>query len=130
MSRTILIVEDDAECRKILEISLSRIAGVIVRAVATAEDALHHVVSGKICALVTDLGLPRMSGFELIEFVRSQSRCSNVPVLVVSANSGQETRARVTALGADAFFAKPFFPSEVRRELLSLIGDVVRQSPQ
>ena len=96
---------------------------MVVRAVRTAKEALHHAASGEICALVTDLGLPRMSGFDLIQFVRSESGCSKLPVIVVSGESGQDTRARVTALGADAFFAKPFSPFEVRRELLRLIED-------
>ena len=122
MKRTILLVEDTDECRTILEMTLSGIAGAMVRAVATAEEALHHAASGEICALVTDLGLPRMSGFDLIQFVRSESGYSKLPVVVVSGESNQDTRARVTALGADAFFAKPFSPSEVRRELLRLIG--------
>ena len=130
MRRTILIVEDTEDCRKILEMSLSRIAGVIVRSVATAEEALHYVASGEICALVTDLGLPHMNGFDLIEFARSQSGGSKLPILVVSGESGQDTLARVTALGAGGFVAKPFSPSEVRRELLRLIGRSGRESVQ
>jgi DNA-binding response OmpR family regulator len=123
MKRTILIVEDAQYCRKILEMSLSRIVGVVVRSVASAEEALRHLASGEICALVTDLGLPQMNGFDLIELVRSQGVGSNLPILVVSGEGGQDTLARVTALGADAFFSKPFSPSEVRKELLRLIGD-------
>jgi two-component system C4-dicarboxylate transport response regulator DctD len=123
MTRTILIVEDDDQCRKILEMTLSSIGGVTVRAVATAEDALPHLVSEEIGALITDLGLPRMNGFDLIEFARSQSGSAKLSVLVVSGESGHDTRARLSALGADAFFSKPFYPSEIRQELLNLIGD-------
>ena len=123
MQRTILIVEDSGQCRKILEMTFAGVTGIIVRAVETAEDALQHLRSGDICALVTDLGLPKMSGFDLIELVRSEDGFAKLPVLVVSGESSQDTRSRAMASGADSFFAKPFYPSAVRGELLRLLGN-------
>jgi len=64
-----------------------------------------------------------MSGFDLIEFVRSEDGYAKLPVLVVSGESSQDTQSRAMALGADSFFAKPFYPSAVRGELLRLIGN-------
>ncbi len=128
MNRTILIVEDSGQCRKILEMTFAGISGVLIEAVETAEDALRELRSGKVCALVTDLRLPQMSGFDLIEFVRSEDGFAKLPVLVVSGERSQDTQARVMALGADSFFAKPFYPSAVRGELLRLIGNPEAQS--
>ena len=121
MKPTILVVEDTDDCRETLEMSLSRISGVFVRAVATAEEALAHTASEWICALVTDLGLPEMSGFELIQHVRTQSHFASIPVLVVSGETCEHTRAKVAALGADAFISKPFSPAQVRNELQRLL---------
>ncbi|MEQ1884221.1 MAG: response regulator [Bryobacteraceae bacterium] len=125
---TILIVEDTDECRETLEMSLSKISGVIVRSVATAEEALAHAATECICALVTDLGLPRMNGFELIENFRSQSAYSELPVLVVSGETGLQTRERVTAAGANAFLTKPFSPCQVRSEIIRLM-DAAKRVP-
>lgn len=130
MTRTILVVEDSSQARKILEMTFDGIAGVVVRAVATAEEALRQLAVGEICAVVTDLGLPKMSGFDLIEFLRSEESFVRLPVLVVSGETGEETRARALDSGADAFFAKPFYPSEVRGELLRLIGGAAASARQ
>lgn len=130
MQRTILIVEDSGQARKILEMTFAGIADVMVRAVASAEDALRHLASGETCALVTDLGLPRMSGFDLIALVRAEDGFAKLPVLVVSGEGGDDTRARALATGADAFFSKPFYPSEVREELLRLMGKAAANARQ
>ncbi|MEQ1947318.1 MAG: response regulator [Bryobacteraceae bacterium] len=127
MTPTILIVEDTDECRDTLEMSLSKISGVIVRAVATAEEALAHAATEWICALVTDLALPQMSGFELIETVRNQSIYSELPVLVVSGETGEKTRERVAAAGANAFIQKPFSPGQVRNEVIRLLEAAKRK---
>ena len=76
MTRTVLIVEDTDLCRDALELSLTRIPGLAVKIVGTAEEALRQLGTdslheGDICALVTDLHLPAMDGFELIEAVRA-----------------------------------------------------------
>lgn len=106
------------------------IAGVVVSTVATAEEAVRQLIAGDVCAVVTDLGLPKMSGFDLIEFLRSETSFAKLPVLVVSGETGEDTRARALGSGADAFFAKPFYPSEVRGELLRLLGGAAASARQ
>jgi CheY-like chemotaxis protein len=78
MKRTILIVEDADECRKILEMTLSGIADAMVRAVATAEEALHHAASGEICALVSE-EKTQASGFVFMLRVFHCSKASTRP---------------------------------------------------
>lgn len=122
MTRTVLIVEDTDFCRDALELALTRVPGVAVRSVATAEEALQCIASGEVCALVTDLNLPRMTGFDLIETVRSQPRPSPLPILVISGDADPRTPGRLAGLGADAYFPKPYSPAEVRDKLEQLIN--------
>jgi DNA-binding response OmpR family regulator len=77
--------------------TIDGIADVVVRAVATAEEAVRQLATGDICAVVTDLGLPKMSGFDLIEFLRSEVSFAKLPVLVVSGETGEEARTRALA---------------------------------
>ena len=84
MNRTVLIVEDTEFCRDTLEVLLMKLPGLAVRSVATAEEALECLHSHEVCALITDLDLPRMDGFELIETIRAQPRRSPLPILVIS----------------------------------------------
>jgi PleD family two-component response regulator len=62
-----------------------------------------------------------MDGFELIQAVRSHSGSAALPILVISGDSDPRTASRVEALGANAYFQKPFSPIEVRNRLEQLI---------
>jgi two-component system, chemotaxis family, chemotaxis protein CheY len=124
MKRIVLIVEDMELCRDTLEVALMKLPNMAVRSVTTAEEALLCLAADEICALVTDLRLPHMDGFELIETVRSQPLRSTLPILVISGDSDPKIPARVADLGANAYFSKPFSPAAVRHKLEQLIDDV------
>ena len=121
MTRTILVVEDTDLGRDVIEAALMTVPHVRVRTVATAEEALRCLAEDDVCALVTDLHLPHMDGFELIEAVRAQPRRSSLPILVISGDSDPRTPARLAGLGANAYFPKPYSPAEVRSRLEQLI---------
>lgn len=121
MPHTVLIVEDTEWSRVALEIALTPVADVSIRAVETAEEAIEFLSSNGICAMITDLDLPGMDGFALIEKIRAQPRKSRLPIVVVSGDTDPTTPARLRALGADAFFTKPYSPAELRRKLEQLI---------
>jgi len=120
MTRTVLVVEDTDLCDA-LEVALTKVPRVRVRTVATAEEALRWLAEDDICALVTDLHLPHMDGFELIEAVRAHPRRASLPILVISGDSDPRTPARLAGLGANAYFSKPYSPAEVRSRLEQLI---------
>jgi CheY-like chemotaxis protein len=118
MTRIVLIVEDTEPGRDILEMALMQLPGIDIRSVATAEEALVCLASNHISALVTDLNLPRMDGFQLIEAVRADS---GMPIIVISGDNNPSTLQRLAALGASAYFPKPYSPSQVRQRLEELI---------
>jgi DNA-binding response OmpR family regulator len=122
MARVVLIVEDTELCRETLEMALMRVPDLSVRSVTTAEEALEWLEKNDVCALVTDLHLPLMNGFELIETVRARPRRSSLPILVISGDSDPRVPTRVAKLGANAFFTKPYSPAEVRHKLEELIN--------
>ncbi|MEO7144704.1 MAG: response regulator [Bryobacteraceae bacterium] len=121
MPRTVLIVEDTDLCRETLEVALMRLPGLKIQWVATAEEALKCLAAQDVCALITDLHLPSMDGFDLIEAVRSLPERSSLPIVVISGDSDPFTRVRLAELGADAYFPKPYSPMEVRQKLEQLI---------
>jgi CheY-like chemotaxis protein len=118
----VLIVEDAESCATTLEIALLAIPHVKVRVAPTACQALDLLAAGGgICAVVTDLHLPSMDGFELIKRVRSDSRTAGLPIVVVSGDSDPRTPERIYRLGADAYFGKPYSPAQVRQKLEQLL---------
>jgi two-component system cell cycle response regulator len=90
----------------------------------TAGQALELLASAEssICAVVTDLNLPSMDGFELIERIRSDSRTARLPIVVVTGDSDPRTLGRISRLGADAYFGKPYSPAQVRKKVEQLLA--------
>ncbi|MEO8025715.1 MAG: response regulator [Bryobacteraceae bacterium] len=118
--RTVLVVDDAEDCAATIEIALQSVAGLAVRVAASAEDALRLLGEDHIAAIVTDLHLPSMDGLELVARVRAAARHSCTPIVVVSGDSDPATPERVMRAGANAFFAKPYSPSAVRKKLEEL----------
>ncbi|MGO9256441.1 MAG: response regulator [Bryobacteraceae bacterium] len=119
----VLIVEDSENSAAMLEIALLGIPGIAVLLASSAFEALR-ILDGRgapVRAIVTDLNMPRMDGFELIRRVRGDARLSATPIIVVSADTDPATPQRVADLGVSAFFPKPFSPTQVRRKLEQIL---------
>jgi CheY-like chemotaxis protein len=120
---SILIVEDVEACSIPLEVALGGGARHNLMVAASAEEAMDYLRDGHVCAVVTDLHLPGVSGFELIQHIRASPEGARTVIVVVSGDPDPATPQRVRDLGADAFFAKPYSPAEVRRTLEGLIHE-------
>lgn len=123
-AKAVLIVEDSENSAATLEIALLAIPGLSVVLAPTAVEALRILgrADQPVSAIVTDLNMPRMDGFELIQRIRADSRLASMPIIVVSADTNPATPQRVAELGASAFFAKPYSPAEVRRKVEQLLN--------
>jgi two-component system chemotaxis response regulator CheY len=119
----VLIVEDSENSAAMLEIAFLGIPGLDVRMAPSAAEALRILDGGPeaVGAMVTDLNMPRMDGYELIRRVRADKRLSDMPIIVVSADTDPATPQRIAALGVEAYFPKPFSPAVVRRKLEQIL---------
>ena len=119
----ILIVEDSENSAATMEMALLGIPGLAVLRAPSGLEALG-ILSEPGCrvqAIITDLNMPRMDGFELIRRVREDGRMASVPIIVVSADTDPSTPERVAQMKVDAFFTKPYSPAQVRRKLEQLL---------
>lgn len=122
-SRAVLIVEDSENSAATLEIAFLGIPGLSVLLASSAFEALRilHRPGLAVRAVVTDLNMPRMDGFEMIRRIREDRCLSSTPIIVVSADTDPETPQRVAQLGVSAFFPKPYSPAQVRRKLEQIL---------
>ena len=120
---SVLIVEDSENSAATLEIAFLGIPGLNVLMAPSAAEALRILDSGagNVGAMVTDLNMPRMDGYELIRRVRADTRLAGMPIIVVSADTDPATPERIATLGVDAYFPKPFSPAMVRRKLEQIL---------
>jgi CheY-like chemotaxis protein len=125
---TVLLVDDAEDCLATLGLALEGAPGITIRFARTAEDGLAVLDQEAVSAVVTDLQLPVMNGLELIARIRRQERFSALPIVAISAATDPKAPQAALDSGANAFFAKPFSPSAVRRKLEELIygGDLWR----
>lgn len=125
MQQTVLIVEDSEGAAAPLEVALQAIIGIHVQLFSSARDALKALGStpDHVAALVTDLHLPSMDGFELIKLIRGDQRYNTLPIIVISGDTQPGTLERLIRLGANAYFPKPYSPTEIRQKLESLLNE-------
>ena len=101
----ILIVDDDESMRGLLRARLSDTYDIIDT--ANPEQALGLALEHKPEAIFLDLMMPKFSGFELCQSLRSVSYTSRIPIFVISGEAGITHRQHCEDLGATAYFEKP-----------------------
>ncbi|MBL8414289.1 MAG: response regulator transcription factor [Propionivibrio sp.] len=113
----ILIAEDDRIIADGLGRSL-RQSGYAVDWVANGADADNALITGAYDLVILDLGLPKLSGFDVLR--RLRSRKSIVPVLILTALDGTSDCVKGLDLGADDYMAKPFELPELEARVRAL----------
>jgi len=115
----VLLVEDDADAREVLSQILAD-AGATVSAVESAEEAIDRLGAGAFDVLVSDIGLPGLSGADLVKWVREHGH--RLPAVAVTAYATTDDRRRLAADGFDEHFAKPVDPTELVEAVARLGG--------
>jgi DNA-binding response OmpR family regulator len=118
----VLVVEDDPDIGRLLMLLLAR-AGLSPTLRTDGISGLAAVDEVGPDALVLDVGLPGMTGWEVLEQVRLPTATGGgrLPVLLLSAHAHETDRVRGLRLGADEFVFKPFRNSDLLRRLTLLL---------
>jgi two-component system, OmpR family, phosphate regulon response regulator OmpR len=119
MAERILLIDDDTRLTAMLSDYLAA-AGFSVEARPTAERGLAVLERGGFDAVVLDLMLPDIEGFEVCRTIRGRS---DIPILMLTARGEETDRVVGLELGADDYLAKPFSP----RELLARLRAILRR---
>ena len=114
----LLVVEDDALLGDAIQAGLKQ-AGYAVDWVRDGLQADHALVTATYAAMVLDLGLPQLSGLEVLQ--RLRQRKSGLPVLILTARDTVEDRIQGLDAGADDYLIKPFDLGELAARLRALI---------
>jgi two-component system, chemotaxis family, sensor kinase CheA len=118
----IMVVEDSVTSRTFLQMLLER-DGYYVQTAVDGIQALAMLKEHEFDIVVSDIDMPRMSGFTLTEKIRADNRLSKLPVVLVTSLDAPEDRNHGIAVGADAFVVKSSFEKE---NLLMIIKDLAR----
>ncbi len=114
----LLLVEDDRALLRGLAAAL-RQAGYSVDCAETGEAALQMIADEPYALVTLDLGLPDLTGYDVLS--RLRARQDKVPVLILSAREAVSDRIKGLDLGADDFMLKPFEPAELEARIRALL---------
>jgi len=116
----VIVVEDDCEMND-LQRELLEVHGLDAVAAHTGVEAINAATRCGADAVLLDVMLPEMDGFETCRRLRGVVG-SRVPIIMITALDNEDCRRRGFEAGADAYFGKPFDPDEIISTLRMLIG--------
>ncbi len=119
-NRHILIVEDDADTAEMVSIFLET-AGYSTATADSGETALNEITSQQPDLVLLDLGLPDMSGLDVLKQVRASSF---LPLIVISGKTQERDKVVALEQGADDYMGKPFSQEELLARVMALLRRV------
>ena len=122
MSHKVLIVEDSATMRQLIGFALKRIQGVEITEAQDGMDGLKKISSDKYDLALIDINMPLLDGLKLVKLIRSDPRCKDIPIAMITTEGSREDRERALSLGANEYLTKPIQQNEVVRVARGLLG--------
>ena len=126
MTETILVAEDQAHIRALIEFKL-RNSGYRVVAVENGEEALSKAIEVRPNLILLDVMMPLMTGFEVLSILKQKDETKHIPVLLVTAQSSENEILKGLEMGADDYITKPFSPNELAARIRMVLLRKPRQ---
>lgn len=121
---TVLIVDDSPVMRTFVR-RVMRLAGFDQAEYLEASDGgdgLRRVRATNIDLVLTDINMPGMNGEDFLAALHADETLRAIPAVVISTDNTADRKARMTALGARGYLAKPFSPEALREEIDRAMG--------
>jgi DNA-binding response OmpR family regulator len=121
----ILVVEDEADIAQLIKHTLERSGDARVETVGSGDAAVKSVQASTPDLVILDLNLPALDGMEVCRLIRARPATAGVPIIMLTARTGEADRVSGLDLGADDYVTKPFS----LRELAARVRAVLRRRP-
>ena len=116
-SQRVLLVDDSLSVRKIVSTMLGRL-GATVTTASDGQEALDLILTGHTFdAVITDLEMPRLSGFELLDELRRRPAFARLPIAMLTTRASDKHREFAISLGVSEYFSKPIDDTRLQRWL-------------
>ncbi len=123
MTKTVLVVDDEKDIRDLIAYNLSK-EGFAVLTAGDGNEALQKLADHKVAVVVLDIMMPGMDGFEVCRRIRAKETIASLPVIFLTARSGEADQIIGLELGADDYIQKPVSP----RVLVARVKSILRRS--
>ncbi|MEN6520801.1 MAG: response regulator [Armatimonadota bacterium] len=119
--RRILIIEDDAEIRLILEMSLKYSGGFEPILACDGVEGIETARREKPDLILLDALMPRMDGYAACRLIKHDESLKNIPVIFLTAKTGRKEIDRAIRAGACGYLTKPFDPLQLAAEIDKIV---------
>ena len=121
----ILVVDDSPTIRRMVRAALAALPPPVeFLEAASGLEAIERLALGVVDLIVLDLNMPDMHGLEVIGFVRAHQKYRQVPILVLTTRSDDQSRQAALQAGANAYLTKPFAPQALASDAALLLTPV------
>jgi CheY-like chemotaxis protein len=118
----LLVVDDDADNREMLAMTLEQ-CGARVATAGSAAEAMRILEEERPQVLISDIGLPDEDGFSLMRKIRAlpTSRGGDIPAIALTGHGAEDDRAQTRGAGFNAHLTKPVAPEEMLEAILRIL---------
>lgn len=120
--RRILIVDDDVDIRDVVRVSLEEFGGWQTVTAASGQEGLQIASCDTFDAILLDLSMPNMDGFELCEALKADPLTRTIPVIILTAKVLARDRQRFDSLDVVGVISKPFRPMQIWKQVAEILG--------
>ena len=116
-NKSLLVVDDSATFRQLLCMSLARVDGITqsnITEAANGEEALTKVKEGHFDLVLTDINMPKMTGLEFVEKVRTELNRGDLPIIIITTKGAESDVDLGMRLGANGYLSKPVSMVQLR----------------
>ncbi|MEK6790955.1 MAG: response regulator [Deltaproteobacteria bacterium] len=122
MQKTVMIVDDSASIRQVVNLTLRKVGYNVIEA-SDGEDALKKLVGAKVNLVVCDVNMPNMDGITFLRSLKSSSAHRFTPVIMLTTESQEAKKQEGRLAGAKAWVVKPFKPEQMLEAIAKLMRE-------
>lgn len=119
VGRTVVLVEDDADIGRLVEHHIQK-AGFTTRWFRTSTNVIREAENQPPVLFLLDLMLPGFNGFELCQSIRNHALLRGLPIIILTARTGEADRRLAIKSGANEYITKPFSPADLVKRVRAL----------
>lgn len=121
MTKLILIVDDEEDIRDVVQAALEEFGGWLTITATSGIEGLQVARTEPLDAILLDISMPDMDGFQLCEALQADLRTEKIPVIVLTAKALSIDRQRLTDLKVAGVIIKPFKPRLIWKQVAEIL---------
>jgi two-component system chemotaxis response regulator CheY len=116
-----LIVDDFSTMRRIIRGLLKEAGYVEADEAEDGQVGLQKLYGTQFDFVITDINMPNMNGFEMLENMKQDEKLKDIPVLMITAEASKEDVLRAAQIGADGYIVKPFSKATLEEKISKIL---------